>query len=235
MDANQLVEPAQNKEGELWYDRINNAHRTGSLCEWVSSFHPGRLRCAVADPNLRAGAYNAGFKIIFDDGAAWLVRFPRGGQVNGEYVDEKVAMEVAAINLIRSNTTIPVPKIEAWGTAAQNPLSLGPFIMMEYIKDAVSLNNLLHDEKTKTRLLTEDLGDDEIKTIYRQVAGFMLQLFKLDFDNIGNLDSPSSELHFPRRPLTWKSHDILQTGGVDTFSTLFCLKFYTSTDKTPSS
>lgn len=47
-------------------------------------------------------------------------------------------MEVAVINLIRRETTIPVPKIVAWGVAAQNPLGLGPFIIMEFIQDRSS-------------------------------------------------------------------------------------------------
>lgn len=89
---------------------------------------------------------------------------------------------------------------------------------MEFIKDAISLNDLLTETCGRTRILRDNLTDDEMETIYRQFANFLLQLFKLDFDHIGNLDSPASELCFPARPLTWKAHDILQTGGVDTFS-----------------
>jgi hypothetical protein len=153
------------------------------------------------------------------------------GRVHDGYADEKVAMEVAAIGLIRRETTIPVPKIEAWGVAAQNPLGLGPFIIMEVIQDGVSLNDLFKDLNGGTRLLREDLSDDEMETIYRQFAGFLLQLFKLDFNYIGNLDSPTSELRFPIRPMTWKAHDILQTGGVDTFSTPLWHHLYTSTNE----
>jgi aminoglycoside phosphotransferase (APT) family kinase protein len=127
-------------------------------------------------------------------------------------------MEVAAINLIRRETTIPVPKIEAWGMAAKNPLNMGPFIIIEFIEGAISLNDLLTPTSGSTRLLRDDLTDDEMEIIYRQFANFLLQLFKIDFDHIGNLFSPASELRFPARPLTWKAYDILQTGGVDTFS-----------------
>lgn len=83
----------------------------------------------------------------------------------------------------------------------------------------MSLNDLFKDLNSGTRLLREDISDDEIETIYRQFASFLLQLFKLDFDHIGSLDCPTSEHRFPIRPLTWKAHDILQTGGVDTFGT----------------
>ena len=40
-----------------------------------------------------------------------MVRFPRAGKVHDGYTDEKVVMEVRALNLIRKRTTIPVPKV----------------------------------------------------------------------------------------------------------------------------
>lgn len=219
MDVDERVQLVHEVQGNLWETRLNETHRSGRLYEWVSSFHRDRLPCWLADHNLCNGSYNAGVKVIFSDGSIWLVRFPRVGKIHDGYSDEKVAMEVAAIKLIRDQTTIPVPKIEAWGIAAQNPLGLGPFIIMEFIQDGVSLTKLLKDVDSGTRLLKEDLSDDEMETIYRQFANFLLQLFKLDFEHIGSLQSPNPSLRFPIRPLTWKAHDILQTGGVDTFGT----------------
>ena len=78
-------------------------------------------------------SYNAGLKLIFGDGATRLLRFLRVSRVHDDYTDKKVAMEVAIINLIRYETTIPVLKLEAWGITAQNPPRLGPFIIMEFI------------------------------------------------------------------------------------------------------
>jgi hypothetical protein len=53
------------------------------------------------------------------------------------------------------------------------------------------------------------------------LANFLLQLFKLDFDRIGSLQSPQPETQGPTppRPLTFKAHSILQNGGVNTFGT----------------
>lgn len=222
MDADGRIEPAQKARGRLWEAKINDSHRSGRLYEWVSSFHPRRVPCQLADHTLLYGSYNAGLKIIFDDGTLWLLRLPRVGKVHDDYADEKVAMEVAAITMIRQQTTIPVPRIEAWGSSTENPLDLGPFIIMEFIQGGVSLNDLLKESKDGTRLLREDLGDAEIETIYRQLAAFLLQLFKLNFDRIGSLDSPVPGSSFPARPLTFKAHDILQTGGVDTFGMVCC-------------
>lgn len=82
--------------------------------------------------------------MIFNDSKAWMVRFPRVGRVCDKYTDEKVGMEVAALSLIRNNTAIPVPRVQAWGLAASNPLGLGPFIIMDFI-EGVSLSDLLQD------------------------------------------------------------------------------------------
>lgn len=213
MDTDDRLEPVQKFRFELWWDRVCESHRRGQLCPWVSDFHPQHLPCQLANPDPYNGSYNVGLKFTFEDSSAWLLRFPMAGRTHD---DEKVAMEVAAISLIRNNSTIPVPKVHAWGVAAENRLGLGPFIIMEFIEGGVGLNKLLR-HSAETRLLKKDLSDKEVEKIYRQMANFMLQLFKLNFDHIGNLDSPNPDLHFPERPLTWKAHDILQTGGVDTF------------------
>jgi hypothetical protein len=89
---------------------------------------------------------------------------------------------------------------------------------MEYIQDGVTLNDLFKDVNSGTRLLRENLSDGEIETVYRQFANFMLQLFQLDLNHIGSLEPPTPKIQIPIRPLTWKTHDILQT-GVYTFDT----------------
>jgi hypothetical protein len=74
--------------------------------------------------------------------------------------------------------------------------------------------------------MREDISNEDIEAVYRQFANFLLQLFKLDFDRIGSLPSPTAEAESPIliRPLTFKAHTILQNGGVDTFgmACLFC-------------
>ena len=216
MDINQQIELIHRVESTLWVDKVNQA-RTKLLPEWISTFHPDRLHCQI-DGGFLHGAYNVGQKVVFSDGTAWLIRFPRVGNICSEYADEKVAMEVEILSLIREKTTIPVPQIKAWGLATSNPLGLGPFIIMDFI-EGVSLQRLLKDPNAEhdTRLIREDISDSDIEFIYRQFANFLLQLFELDFDRISSLPSPKTGFPVPIRPMTFKVHDILQTGGVNTF------------------
>lgn len=225
MDTNALIDLVHEVQGQLWVDKVNETHRTGRLCQWVSTFHPDKLPCQL-DGTFHHGAFNAGIKMVFSDSTAWMVRFPRVGRVSDDYTDEKVAMEVTALSLIRNRTTIPVPRVQAWGPASSNPLGLGPFIIMDFV-NGVSLSDLLQDPNAERpgRVVREDISDYDLEVIYRQMANFLLQLFKLNFDRIGSLPLPQTEAKSPTplRPLTFKAHSILQNGGVDTFGTSCCL------------
>lgn len=221
METNALIDLVHEVQSELWVDKVNETHRTGRLCQWVSTFHPDKLPCQL-DGTFHHGAFNAGMKMVFSDRTAWIVRFPRVGMVCDKHADEKVAMEVTALNLIRNRTTIPVPKVQAWGPATTNPLGLGPFIVIDFV-NGVSLSDLLQDPNAErpSRVMREDISESDIEFIYRQLANFLLQLFKLDFDQIGSLPSPQTDAQSPTtpRPLTFKAHSILQNGGVDAFGT----------------
>lgn len=187
------------------------------LLEWVSTIHPQKLACQI-EGNFFHGSYNLGQKVTFSDGTKWLIRFPLFGHVSPRYMDEKVAMEVEAMKFISEKTAIPIPEIKHWGPAAENPLGLGPFIIMDFI-EGISLDGLLSnpDAKQHFRLIREDVSDDTIEVLYRQFANILLQLFQLDFNRIGSLPMLKTGFHVPIRPLTFKVHDIQQTGGANTF------------------
>ncbi|KAK7417666.1 hypothetical protein QQZ08_011552 [Neonectria magnoliae] len=217
MDYNKCIDLIHEVQQSAWVDRVNAARVDGRICHWVSTLHPDRLPCQL-DGGFLHGAYNVCQKFIFNDGTTQILRFPRVGAICDKYADEKIAMEVEVLSLIRERTSIPVPAICSWGLAANNPLGLGAFILMEFIK-GVSANHFLRDPKAAvhTRLTREDISEVDVEVLFRQIARFQLQLFELDFDQIGSLPTPKTSFSAPIRPLTWKVHDITQTGGVNTF------------------
>lgn len=99
--------------------------------------------------------------------------------------------------------------------SGENELELGPFIPMSFI-DGVCLRAVLGSDDD-SRLLRESVPDSDVEYIYGQMADYMLQLFKIEFDQIGNLPTSKTRFNAPSRPLTWKVHEILRLGGVDTF------------------
>jgi hypothetical protein len=158
----------------VWVDRVNATRVDGWMCSWVTTLNPDQLPCRL-DGGFLYGSYNLCQKFVFTDNAAWLLRFPRVGAICKDYADEKIAMEVEVLSLIRERTSIPVPKVYPWGLAADNPLGLGAFILMEFI-ECMSLNRLLKDPNTAvdSRLVREDISDTDVELLFRQISCFPL-------------------------------------------------------------
>ncbi|KAI1820752.1 hypothetical protein F4861DRAFT_533465 [Xylaria intraflava] len=209
-----------NKASFLSWIRKYDKARAEQLTDWVSTLHENHLPCKLATHKLHdsRGAYNISCKVIFDNGEKWMVRFPMVGKVMT--ADEKVEIEVATMELIRERTSIPIPDIKAWGLAADNPLGIGPFIILEFI-DGVGVNKIL--QNTDARIMKDGVSEDVIEAIFRQTIRFQLQLRELNFPRIGSLTSSSSTREpgvaatIHSRPLTQKAHDTYQDGGVDIF------------------
>ncbi|KAJ5573983.1 uncharacterized protein N7459_008410 [Penicillium hispanicum] len=212
MDYHKCLDYLHQVEEDIWVDLINEARIDGRLCDWVGTLLPEKAPCRLIGGFLN-GSYNLCQKFAFSDGAVMLLRLPRASSVASHYADEKVAMEVEALRLIRKNTDIPVPLVHAWGLSDKNMLGLGSFILMEFI-DGVCLKEVFTEN---SRVLKEGVPDYDIERIYRQMSNFMLQLFKIDLPHLGSLPTPVTHFSPPIRPLTWKVHDILQNGGINTF------------------
>lgn len=212
MDYNKPLDLLHKAEEADWVNKVNMARADGRICNWARGYHPQKLPCQLVGGFLN-GSYNLGQKLAFDDGTIWFLRLPRVSSISPEYADEKVAMEVEALHLVLEKTSIPVPEVYAWGLARENQLGLGPFILMEFI-NGVCLNDVFGGKDS--RLLKEETPDADVEYVYKQMAQFMLQLFKIDFDQIGSLPTPKTKYAVPSRPLTWKAHEILRVGGVNT-------------------
>ncbi|GCB17281.1 hypothetical protein AAWM_00166 [Aspergillus awamori] len=195
MDYNKPLDVLHMAEETVWVEKINAARLDGRICSWRSGFHPEKLPCRL-DGGFFNGAYNVGQRIVFEDGTTWFFRLPRVSSISPKHADEKVAMEVEALLLIRENIRFP------------------PFMLMDFI-DGICLRNLFG--YGDSGLLKEGILEADIKCVYRQMAQFMLQLFKIEFNQISSLPTPETKFPAPRRPLTWKGHEILGPGGVKAF------------------
>ena len=127
--------------------------------------------------------------------------------------DEKLRREVAVMRLVREKTNIPVPKVHAWGLSNDNPLGLGAFIVMEYIPGEC-LGHLWR-VGLKERILRPDISERDLRTVYRQIAGFYLELSNLEFPHVGSLSIRDDQsIHPDLGPLTLKMQEIEAHGGV---------------------
>jgi len=164
-------------------------------------------------PTIRGG-YNAIFGLDYTDGAA-ILRVVLPGSV--AFPDEKVRTEVATMRYIEKMTSIPVPHIYHWGTAAENPLGLGAFIIMDYIPHAQSVCDVLEDPTVKNphrQYLDRNIPQAKVKRMYGQIANILLQLSTLEAPKIGALREHQGSFVVGSRPLTQDMNDLIVQGGV---------------------
>lgn len=115
---------------------------------------------------------------------------------------------------VAANTTIPVPHIYHYGTAAENPTGLGAFIIMDYIEHHQNMSRELLDPKRAlddSPILDPDIAEEKLELLYGQMANILLQLSTLRFPRIGSLvkEVDSSSVSVKGRPLIPNMNDIV--------------------------
>lgn len=187
------------------YERLASSYRDNKPCECVQKNN---------------GSFNLCYKVVFDDGIAWAVRFAVPGRVM--YPEEKVRREVAVMKFLKEKTRVPIANIVAHGTAMDDGDTIGPFVITEWI-EGVSLTSVMEQLPRPEwgPVLREDLDDDFLYKIYRQMAHILLELSFHDFDKIGSLSATededlSSSWSITSRPMTLKVNEIERAGNVIT-------------------
>jgi len=134
---------------------------------------------------------------------------------------------------IAAKTTIPVPKIYHFGTAAENPTGLGAFIIMDYIEHARTISDALNDPTLKpdeSHVLDPNISEQKLEFLYRQMANIVLQLSTLTFLRIGSLaQDEDGQFSVSRRPLIQNMNSLLEFAGVT--PTLLPSQHYSASDE----
>lgn len=159
------------------------------------------------------GSFNICIQMRFsDDGPDVILRLAKAGVT--AFRDEKVMNEVEVMKFLRRNTTIPVPRVIDWGLTADSPGHLGPYIVMNYV-EGVHLSDLLQKPNTDAEapiVLDPDVDNVMLDGVYRQIAGFMLQLYRFEFSSIGAIAQDPNESKTwsaTRRPLTYNMNELV--------------------------
>jgi hypothetical protein len=177
-------------QSDIWVDKVNAARVDGRMAGWASTLLGGR-RCRIEEGFLH-GSYNLCQKVVSDN-TTWILRLVRGGKVRPEYADEKVAVEVEVLALLRHRTSIPVPAVHCWGLAADNPLGLGPYILMDFI-EGVSANAFPSHPDEDTRILREDISERinrvPVSTVCQLPVAAVRPGFRSDWQSAADHDEP---------------------------------------------
>lgn len=114
------------KQDEIWEKSLYSEEVWRAVGNLILKYRPGAAE--VLHRPIKGG-YNVLWRLEYKDGSSTALRIPFKGSV--KFPDEKTRYEAATMRYIAENTTIPVPKVYHYGTAAENPIGIGPFIIME--------------------------------------------------------------------------------------------------------
>ncbi|KAJ3480458.1 hypothetical protein NLG97_g8068 [Lecanicillium saksenae] len=147
---------------------------------------------------LGAGGFNALLRLKFKDGGSDTIckTWPK---------------------YIQDHTTIPVPFILHWGTKEESPLQIGPFIIMEYAKNAMNMTAAMNTPgrtRDMAPVLDANIDEKQLYNLYRQVSNILLQLSKLEFPAIGALQETDEwQWEVRSRPLSMPMNELVRTGS----------------------
>jgi hypothetical protein len=210
MDWDDRAERAHDSLSDEWFNKY--IMQKSRIADWVSSFRDGHPPSKII--GTCCGSFNWSCRLLFEDQVEWLLRFAVPGKVMDR--DEKLCREVAVMVLVREKTKIPVPKVHAWGVSTENPLGLGPFIIMDYIPNGKSLGHLWR-VSDKDKILRTNISQGDMRKVFHQIAKFYLELSELVFPNIGSLSiGDDQSIRSDLSPLTLKMQEIEAHGGVKT-------------------
>ncbi|OAA44789.1 Protein kinase-like domain protein [Metarhizium rileyi] len=194
-----------------WRERVLQDSTQLAIGKFIAKYRQGVPKEIGA---LKAGAFNALFRLKFLDGGSAVIRFAKPGRTM--FPEEKIRNEVATMRYIQDHTAIPVPFILHWGTREESPLQIGPFIIMEYINHEMSMTAALNTPGLTSDIppiLDPNIDEAKLELLYRQVASILLQLSKLEHPLIGALEEKGECLwEVTKRPLSMPMNELVRTG-----------------------
>ncbi|KAI1502721.1 phosphotransferase family protein [Biscogniauxia marginata] len=209
MDKDDLIWQKLEEATDEWYKSIRTTELYRAVGNFILKYRDGQpelMHIAVK------GGYNVVYRLEYKDGTSAIMRIPIKGVV--PFPDEKVQYEVATMRYVAANTTIPVPHVYHYGTAAENPTGLGPFIIMDYIEHHQNMSRELLDQESaidKRPILDPNISEEKLEFLYAQMANILLQLSTLKFPRIGSLVEKKGEnsISVNGRPLIENMSDLV--------------------------
>ncbi|KAL2262479.1 hypothetical protein VTK26DRAFT_1210 [Humicola hyalothermophila] len=168
-------------------DRFIASIRDEDVCQLASKYH-NRDSCVIFKPSVR-GSFNICYFVEFPNGDKWVVRVPLAPTLGFDPA-RKLESEVAAMRLVATRTSIPVPKVHAYALGT-GPAPFSSFVILEYIQgrklDYAGLNGLAPEQRRR---------------LYRSLADMYVQLRRLEFPAMGCLVEDQHGARVGRRAVT---------------------------------
>ncbi|KAG7290674.1 hypothetical protein NEMBOFW57_000677 [Staphylotrichum longicolle] len=212
-----IAEADADDECRLWVRKLINAK--DEIVAFVDSRLDGRGTGEYL--GFLKGSFNVSFRVGFGDGKpSALIRFAKPGHTLSAWRDEKVANEVRVIEYLRENTTIPLPRVQCWGSADVSPAQLGSFMIMDFV-EGIRLSTLLkepNDDDQADFILNPAIEEATLDTIYDRLPIICSNSPGLNFPPLEPF--PKMCLQAPwavtGRPLTYNMNELATMTGYPT-------------------
>ena len=132
------------------------------------------------------GSYNLAYRIVFEDGAQWILKVPANGHhaCFDRSAAEALALEAMTMKMIKQTTTIPIPTVHHFDASANNDIGC-PYILMDFLRGKPVWQGWFDNEASiSTR---EQFRARSLQTI----AAAMVQLSQFKLDRSGSLSFDS--------------------------------------------
>ncbi|ATY64153.1 kinase-like domain [Cordyceps militaris] len=123
------------------------------------------------------GSFNVCYFVVFEEGPSWTVRIPITPRLYRPW--DKILSEVATLRYIRSQTSIPVPVVCAFGddaTLTDDKTQHQSFLISEFVGGTPLYSDRLADADDAAR-----------KRFFLQLFDYLAQLRSLEFQQLGSL------------------------------------------------
>ncbi|OTB09419.1 hypothetical protein M426DRAFT_6691 [Hypoxylon sp. CI-4A] len=228
MDRDDAAWERNDDEAEMWERSLNKAKTYRAIAALINKYKPGE---AVELHRPIRGGYNIFYRLEYKDGSSAAMRIPCKGIV--KFPEEKVRYEVAVMQYVSANTTIPIPKIYYHGAEAENPTGFGPFIIMDYVEHERTMSDALKDPTLgidEAHVLDPNITEQKLEFLYGQMANILLQLSTLTFPRIGSLvQETDGQFAVSRRPLIQNMNSLVEFAGAP--PSLLPSQTYSTADK----
>ena len=142
------------------------------------------IPCKIVDLPL-CGSFHIVFTLEFDDGVKWMLKISANGHRFDSVAAAALISEARTMQLLKRETTIPVPVVYAFDASSSNELN-SPFILMERLDGKPLWQGWFDDEIPKARL-----EHFRIKVL-QNLAEAMAQLNKFTLNRGGALEFDTS-------------------------------------------
>ncbi|KAL9123566.1 MAG: hypothetical protein Q9217_007012 [Psora testacea] len=201
MDFDHLAEERSEKVFAVWLQNLTKNSPEELAGRLAAKHRPG---IPTTGSRFSNGAFNFCYRVTYQDGFRALVRFTALGRV--KFRNEKVQDEVAIMDYLAQNTSIPVPKVLGSGKCW-----LGPYIVMTIMEGRLLSGYLRDPSETESVTLNPRISDSDLKKAYRGMAQILLELSKPVFPRIGALEQDESGAWtVNKRPLTFNMNRLAE-------------------------